>query len=412
MGEERAAKMEAVRADGRQPFAARMRGLPEEKVIADFVETGRGPARGVMKELCRIDASGMLQLSPALAARCDAHGWRLEHLGVTIGTVIHGPDLRVPQTEQEIETMYDVLLERKVIFFREQDLTLDQHRDFGLKFGSLEVFPFATPPLETHPEILPISSGPGSPTGASNWHSDVTWRKSPSLGSMLYCEEGPPFGGETGFADTYATFQGLSEKDREFLRGKTCIHDFGKCRQPLAPLASSFEPQRSCLRADAFRFQQGRSGVSEETVEELRSSYPVARHPMVRTHPDTGGEMLYVNSGFVSSQYRRHLGCILPRVPSRDRCGQGKYVEGMEAEESDALLARLYAQAENPEYQCFFRYEAGSLAFWDNRSCMHRALSDSYPHTRKMRRVTIQGSEPYYDPQALAAAADAQAAKL
>ena len=191
----------------------------------------------------------------------------------------------------------------------------------------------------------------------------MTWRKSPSLGSMLYCEAGPPFGGETGFADTYATFQGLSEKDRDFLRGKTCIHDF-----------------------DAFRFQQGRSGVSEETVEELRTSYPVARHPMVRTHPDTGGEMLYVNSGF------------------------GKYVEGMEAEESDALLARLYAQAENPEYQCFFRYEAGSLAFWDNRSCMHRALSDSYPHTRKMRRVTIQGSEPYYDPQALAAAA--QAAKL
>ena len=126
MGEERAAKMEAVRADGRQPFAARMRGLPEEEVIADFVETGRGPARGVMTELCRIDPSGMLQLSPALAARCDAHGWRLEHLGVTIGTVIHGPDLRVPQTEQEIETMYDVLLERKVTFFREQDLTLDQ----------------------------------------------------------------------------------------------------------------------------------------------------------------------------------------------------------------------------------------------------------------------------------------------
>ena len=71
MGEERAAKMEAVRADGRQPFAARMRGLPEEEVIADFVETGRGPARGVMTELCRIDASGMLQLSPALAARCS-----------------------------------------------------------------------------------------------------------------------------------------------------------------------------------------------------------------------------------------------------------------------------------------------------------------------------------------------------
>lgn len=111
---------------------------------------------------------------------------------------------------------------------------------------------------------------------------------------------------------------------------------------------------------------------------------------MVRTHPDTGCEMLYVNSGF------------------------GRYVEGLEPEESDRLLAHLYAQAENPEYQCMFRYEAGSVAFWDNRSCMHRALSDSYPHERKMRRVTVQGSQPYYDPESRMEYSDAveQGAKL
>ena len=156
----------------------------------------------------------------------------------------------------------------------EQDLTLDQHRDFGLRFGSLEVFPFATPPLETHPEILPISSGPGSPTGASNWHS-VTWRKSPSLGSLLYCDVAPPFGGGTAFADTLATFQGLKDVDREMLRGCSCVHDF-----------------------DTFRQGQLAQGVSPETVEAVRKAYPVARHPMVRTHPDTGAEMLYVNPNF------------------------------------------------------------------------------------------------------------------
>ena len=86
---------------------------------------------------------------------------------------------------------------------------------------------------------------------------------------MLYCEQAPPFGGETGFADTYCTLQGLPFEKREALRGMTCIHDF-----------------------DDFRYKQGRAGVSPETVEELRSSYPVADHPMVRTHPDTGGEML------------------------------------------------------------------------------------------------------------------------
>ena len=89
-----------------------------------------------------------------------------------------------------------------MIFFKGQDIDYAQHRDFGLQFGSLEVFPFNTPVPGDFPEILPIASGPGAPTGASVWHSDVTWRKSPSLGSIFYCEEAPPFGGETGFADT------------------------------------------------------------------------------------------------------------------------------------------------------------------------------------------------------------------
>jgi len=288
--------------------------LSDTELIDKFLANpkSRGAARGVMAELKRIDPSGLRQTSVALEERCAALGWRLEHMGVTIGTVIHGPDLREAQSDEAIGAMHALMLERKVIFFRNQDIDYAQHRDFGKRFGSLEVFPFASPPAGEFPEILPITSGPGVPTGAASWHSDVTWRKSPSLGSILYCEQAPPLGGETGFADTYCTLQGLPLATREALRGMTCIHDF-----------------------DNFRYTQQKAGVSPETIEELRKSYPVAvraenalpffgchfvldltpriftktgsgqrqgklggkrrfvqDHPMVRTHPDTGGEML------------------------------------------------------------------------------------------------------------------------
>ena len=270
-----------------------------------------GPAAGVAAELKRIDPSGMRQISVGLEARCDALGWRLEHLGATIGTVIHGPDLSVEQTDEAIAAIYDVLLERKMVGFRDQDITEDQQMAFGLRFGPLEIFPWAVKE-DADAAILPqVSAGPIA-SGASTFHSDVTWRKSPSLGSMLYCDEAPPFGGDTAFADTYASWRGLREEDREMLRGMYCVHDF-----------------------DSFRQGQLAQGVTPETVEAVRQAYPVARHPMVRTHPDTGGEMLYVNPNF------------------------GRYVEAdgqpIDEAESDLLLERLYAQCLNPEYQCSFR---------------------------------------------------------
>lgn len=242
-----------------------------------------GPAAGVAAELRRIHPDGLLQVSPGVEARCNAHGWSLEHLGATIGTIIHNAALKRPQTDDEIETMYALLLERKVICFRDQNLTEEEQMSFGLRFGSLEIFPWALrdgPRVdgvegESHPGILPQISRGKIASGASGFHSDVTWRKSPSLGSLLYCDVAPPFGGGTAFADTLATFQGLKDDDREMLRGCSCVHDF-----------------------DTFRQGQLAQGVSPETVEAVRKAYPVARHPMVRTHPDTGAEMLYVNPNF------------------------------------------------------------------------------------------------------------------
>lgn len=294
-----------------------------------------------------------------MQSRCSDFGWELEHLGVTIGTIVHGPQLSQAEimSKAQIDVLYAVLLERKVIFFRgQQGLSESQHIAFAQRFGTIEVFPFSVREGGA-PEVMPLKSIGPIAGGASGWHSDVTWRKSPSLGSLLYCETAPPFGGATGFVDCYASWQGLPHAKREQLRGKYCIHDF-----------------------DSFRDGQRSSGVSEATIEEMRTQYPIARHPIVRTHPDTGGEMLYVNPTF--GRYVEHA----PGIP-------------MEESKSDALLQHLYNQSNFPEYQCFFRYESGSMAFWDNRACMHRASVDFSPHARVMRRVTVQGNTaPYYDP--------------
>lgn len=293
------------------------RRLHEERLLhgvsaedeANYIGQPEGPAVGVAAELRRIDPSGLRQISRGVDERCSALGWELEHLGVTIGTVVYGPQLSRAESmsQAEIDTLYAVLLERKVIFFRGQGcLSESEHIAFARRFGTTEVFPFSVREGAA-PEVMPLKSVGPIAGGASGWHSDVTWRKSPSLGSLLYCETAPPFGGSTGFVDCYASWQGLPAADREQLRGKSCIHDF-----------------------DSFRDGQRSSGVAEATIEEMRRQYPVARHPIVRTHPDTGGEMLYVNPTF------------------------GRYVEespGVPMEEgaSTALLQRLYSQSNFPE---------------------------------------------------------------
>ena len=251
---------------------------------------------GTTQELRRIDPSGHRQISSGVEGRCSDFGWELEHLGVTIGTVVHGPQLSRAATmsQSEIDALYAILLERKVIFFRgQQGLSESQHIAFAQRFGTTEVFPFSVREGGP-PDVMPLKSVGPIAGGASGCHSDVTWRKSPSLGSLLYCETAPPFGGSTGFVDCYASWQGLPSAEREQLRGKCCIHDF-----------------------DNFRDGQRSSGVSEATIELMRTQYPIARHPIVRTHPDTGGEML-CESILVCQLVAR--GITRPDLSSRDRC--------------------------------------------------------------------------------------------
>jgi len=270
----------------------------------------------------------------------------LEHLSPTIGSIISGVDLRQKQSQTIIDDIRKVFVERKVIFFRDQDLTTEQHIDFARRFGELEIHPFA-PQKEGFPQVLGISHGEKSKGQENSWHSDVTWREVPPLGSILRALEVPDVGGDTLFSCMETAYDKLSDELKEKLEGRTATHDFTH-----------------------FRERMKKRGKTDEEIEAFNRKYPVQSHPVIRTHPETGRKSIYVNASFTLR------------------------IDDMSEIESKEILTFLYRQAAYPEYQCRFRWQKNSIAFWDNRSCQHYAASDYWPAVRRMERVTIIGDRP------------------
>lgn len=262
-----------------------------------------------------------------------------------IGAEILGIDLGSADIAKRIPEIRAALLKHGVIFFRDQQLTQEAHIAFAREFGKLEVHP-ATPKDQPNPEILRIAYGPDSRGQENHWHSDVTWREEPSLGSILLAREVPECGGDTLFANMYLAYERLSEQMKRFCESLTAVHDISR----------------------VFAKRLGKA------PEELHDKYPPMRHPVIRTHPETGERAIYVNVAFTS------------------------HIEGLSADESKWLLDHLYATAKDVEIQCRFRWRAGSIAFWDNRVCQHLAVSDYFPARRVMERVTIAGDRPYFTP--------------
>lgn len=280
------------------------------------------------------------------AIKLVPQGLSVSPLTPTIGAEIEGIDLTKPLDAETRDALRAQLLEWKVLFFRDQDMTTEQHLAFSRNFGALEVHPFA-PHKPNYPEVLAITHDRDNKGKENTWHSDVTWRAEPSLGSVLRAVEVPAFGGDTLFADMYAAYDGLTDDVKARIEGKKAVHDFGH-----------------------FRVAMRKRGMSEEAIEAFNIKYPKVEHPVVRTHPETGRKGIYVNAGFT------------------------QHIVGMDKDESDALLKHLYAQASIPEYQCRFRWQKNSVAFWDNRSSQHYAVSDYWPAVRRMERVTIIGDRP------------------
>lgn len=273
-------------------------------------------------------------------------GFQLYHLSPCIGTEVHGIDLGATHDESVFAWLSALLVERKVLFFRDQAISIPQHIAFARGFGELEVHPF-TRNDDEHPEVIRLDNDRDRPPRINVWHSDVTWRENPSLGSILRARVVPEVGGDTLFANMEAAYDGLDDDTKERIEGLIAVHD----NRPF------------------LRFMK-RNGASDEEVEAKRAEFPPMRHPVVRTHPVSGRKSIYVNRTFTRT------------------------IEGLEAEEADTLLQHLYHQAWIPDYQCRFRWRPDSLAFWDNRAAQHYAAADYWPDVRKMERVTIIGDKP------------------
>lgn len=270
--------------------------------------------------------------------------------GRTIGAEIRGVDFSRPADCATVDAIKSALLQWKVVYFRNADITPEQQVAFGRCFGELTVHP-AVPHLEHLPEVIVLDyTKPGRyPTDV--WHSDETFRLVPPMGSILRCVRLPEVGGDTIWADMGAAYEGLNDKLQHFVSGLEAVHDFTIFRRKFDDLPPA---ERHAKLAEA----------------ELEMPNPT--HPVVRAHPVTGQKILFVNPQFTL--------CI----------------KGMRESESRALLNLLYAQAPMPEYQFRFHWQANSMAFWDNRPTQHYAVNDYHPYRRTMHRVAIKGEDRPY----------------
>jgi taurine dioxygenase len=247
------------------------------------------------------------------------------------------------------------LLTHRVVFLRDQDITRDEHVAFARRFGELEDHPVAGSDPE-HPGLVRIYKTPDQPNDRyeNAWHTDATWRTAPPFGAVLRCVECPPIGGDTMWANMALAYEKLPEHI------KTQIADL-RARHSIEASFGAAMPIEKRLA--------------------LKERFPDAEHPVVRTHPETGEKVLFVN-GFATHFTNFH-------TPARVRFGQ-------DANPGAAhLLSYLMSQAYIPEYQVRWRWRKNSIAIWDNRSTQHYAVMDYPPCHRKMERAGIIGDVPF-----------------
>ena len=269
----------------------------------------------------------------------------VRRLAGALGAEIHGVDLKKDLTDEITAEIRRAFLEHLVIFFHDQPLTPAQFMAFARCMGTPVEYPFVKG-IDGFPEVIEVKKLEHERHNFGGiWHSDTTYLAEPPMGSMLLAREVPPYGGDTLFANQYLAYESLSEGMRQLLCGLIAIN-------------SSSKADVSRTREDRIK-EQG--GESKEFV---------GKHPVVRTHPETGRKALYVNTAHTVR------------------------FDGMTEEESAPLLQLLFRHQVKPEFTCRFPWHAGSLAFWDNRCTQHNPVNDYHGHRRVMRRITLAGGRP------------------
>ena len=281
---------------------------------------------------------------------------KVERLTCTIGAELSNVNLGVASRDPAlVAEIRALLLAHKVLFFRDQDITRAEHVAFARHFGELEDHPVAGSDPD-NPGLVRIYKSPDSPADRyeNAWHTDATWREKPPFGCVLRCVECPPVGGDTMWVNMAEAYNRLPE---------------------------SIKVQISGLRARHSIEATFGAGMPIEKRLALKAQFPDAEHPVVRTHPESGEKVLFVNA-FTTHFTNYH-------TPANVRFGQDF------SPAASQLLNYLISQAFIPEFQVRFRWRKNSMAFWDNRSTQHYAVMDYPPCHRKMERAGIIGDTPF-----------------
>ena len=281
---------------------------------------------------------------------------QVEPLTCAIGAELSNVNLGVASRDAGlVAEIRALLLKHRVLFFRDQDITRAEHVAFARHFGELEDHPVVGSDPD-HPGLVRIYKSPDSPNDRyeNSWHTDATWREKPPFGCVLRCIECPPVGGDTMWANMVLAYERLPENIQQQIAGLRARHS----------IEASF----------------GAAMPIEKRLA-LRAQFPDAEHPVVRTHPETGEKILFVNA------FSTHFTNF--HTADNVRVGQD-YTHG-----AGELLRYLISQAFIPEYQVRFRWRPHSMAMWDNRSTQHYAVMDYPPCHRKMERAGIVGESTY-----------------
>ncbi|HEX3846332.1 MAG TPA: taurine dioxygenase [Steroidobacteraceae bacterium] len=270
-------------------------------------------------------------------------------LTAALGVLVEDINLAEDLPQESVDRLNELLVEHQILFFRNQPLTPQAQVRFAARFGSLHIHPIY-PVLPELPEILVLDTHGDFLPDNDNWHTDVTFSTTPPLAGILSAKQLPSVGGDTLWSSNLAAYEALSAPVKRMLEGLTAEHSVVKS------------------------FPVGRWGADpafKERYERAVAKHPPVTHPVVRTHPVSGRKSLFVNQGFTT------------------------HIHELNANESDAVLAFLFAHCARPEFTLRWRWSVDDLAFWDNRITHHYAVADYLPERRIMHRATVIGDRPY-----------------
>ena len=261
-----------------------------------------------------------------------------------LGAEISGIDLSLPLSQDQLDQIYQDLIDHNVIFFRDQNISPQNHVALANSFGEIEPPHPVYPHVEGFPEIVLLENDSNNPPDTDVWHTDVTFKRDPAFTSILYSKIIPPTGGDTLWCSLSAIYESLPNDMKKYLESLRAVHDMGDFRN-------------NFINEDNIE--------SAHKLNEGYKKFGNAIHPVIKKHPITNKKLLYINPGFTSQ------------------------IVGMNMTDSNNLLSYLFNFMNKPEFQIRFKWSANTVAIWDNRCTMHYAVGDYMPHHRQMNRITV-----------------------